>query len=187
MRPRHLLFGDDLGPAKVVHVREPSLGLEAVLVIDNVARHRMGDPTHGGSGGVVLWSRPPGRARRDPGLRRRRQAQRPLSRRVRRGADRRLQFPEHDPQRGRHRLDSRRPSRLRTRGQRGALEDAARPAGSEHSLHGGRGGGAARSRRPPSRRRFARTPAPSSTPSGRSASRPGERRSTSRPRRCGGR
>ena len=30
--------GDGLGPAKVVHVREPSMGLRAVLVIDNVAR-----------------------------------------------------------------------------------------------------------------------------------------------------
>jgi glutamate dehydrogenase (NAD(P)+) len=28
---------DDLGPAKIVHVREPALGLEAVLVVDNVA------------------------------------------------------------------------------------------------------------------------------------------------------
>jgi glutamate dehydrogenase (NAD(P)+) len=31
-------FGDDLGPAKVIHVHEPGLGLEAVLVVDNVAR-----------------------------------------------------------------------------------------------------------------------------------------------------
>ena len=30
-------FADDLGPAKVIHVHEPSLGLKAVLVIDNVA------------------------------------------------------------------------------------------------------------------------------------------------------
>lgn len=29
--------GDDLGPAKIIHVHEPGLGLEAVLVIDNVA------------------------------------------------------------------------------------------------------------------------------------------------------
>jgi glutamate dehydrogenase (NAD(P)+) len=29
---------DDLGPAKVIQVREPILGLEAVLVVDNVAR-----------------------------------------------------------------------------------------------------------------------------------------------------
>ena len=29
--------GDDLGPAKVVHVRDRELGLEAVLVVDNVA------------------------------------------------------------------------------------------------------------------------------------------------------
>jgi glutamate dehydrogenase (NAD(P)+) len=28
---------DDLGPAKIIHVHEPSLGLKAVLVIDNVA------------------------------------------------------------------------------------------------------------------------------------------------------
>jgi glutamate dehydrogenase (NAD(P)+) len=31
-------FGDDLGPAKVIHVHEPGLGLEAALVVDNVAR-----------------------------------------------------------------------------------------------------------------------------------------------------
>jgi hypothetical protein len=35
-------IGDELGPAKIVHVHEPALGLEAVLVIDNVAR---GAPT----------------------------------------------------------------------------------------------------------------------------------------------
>ena len=29
--------GDDLGPAKVIEVREPGLGLQAVLVVDNVA------------------------------------------------------------------------------------------------------------------------------------------------------
>ncbi|HTY79092.1 MAG TPA: Glu/Leu/Phe/Val dehydrogenase [Candidatus Bathyarchaeia archaeon] len=33
-----LAFADDLGPAKITHVREPRLGLEAVLVVDNVAR-----------------------------------------------------------------------------------------------------------------------------------------------------
>ncbi|HET9491095.1 MAG TPA: Glu/Leu/Phe/Val dehydrogenase [Methylomirabilota bacterium] len=33
-----LAFADDLGPAKVVQVREPRLGLEAALVVDNVAR-----------------------------------------------------------------------------------------------------------------------------------------------------
>jgi glutamate dehydrogenase (NAD(P)+) len=32
-----LADSDELGPAKVVHVREPGLGLEAVLVVDNVA------------------------------------------------------------------------------------------------------------------------------------------------------
>jgi glutamate dehydrogenase (NAD(P)+) len=32
-----LPFADDLGPAKVIHVHEPRLGLEAVLVVDNVA------------------------------------------------------------------------------------------------------------------------------------------------------
>lgn len=32
-----LTDSDELGPAKVVHVREPGLGLEAVLVVDNVA------------------------------------------------------------------------------------------------------------------------------------------------------
>jgi glutamate dehydrogenase (NAD(P)+) len=31
-------FGDELGPAKVIQVHEPSLGLRAVLVVDNVAR-----------------------------------------------------------------------------------------------------------------------------------------------------
>jgi glutamate dehydrogenase (NAD(P)+) len=31
-------FADDLGPAKIVHVHEPALGLRAVLVVDNVAR-----------------------------------------------------------------------------------------------------------------------------------------------------
>jgi glutamate dehydrogenase (NAD(P)+) len=31
-------FSDTLGPVKVVHVSEPSLGLRAVLVVDNVAR-----------------------------------------------------------------------------------------------------------------------------------------------------
>ena len=31
-------LGDTLGPAKVLHVCEPSLGLRAVLVVDNVAR-----------------------------------------------------------------------------------------------------------------------------------------------------
>lgn len=31
-------FTDDLGPAKIIHVYEPSLGLKATLVVDNVAR-----------------------------------------------------------------------------------------------------------------------------------------------------
>lgn len=31
-------LGDDLGPGKVIHVREPGIGLRAVLVVDNVAR-----------------------------------------------------------------------------------------------------------------------------------------------------
>ena len=30
-------FADELGPAKVIHVHEPSIGLRAVLVVDNVA------------------------------------------------------------------------------------------------------------------------------------------------------
>ncbi|MBM4285937.1 MAG: Glu/Leu/Phe/Val dehydrogenase [Deltaproteobacteria bacterium] len=30
-------FGDELGPAKIIHVYEPSVGLKAVLVVDNVA------------------------------------------------------------------------------------------------------------------------------------------------------
>jgi len=31
-------FADELGPAKVIHVHEPRLGLKAALVVDNVAR-----------------------------------------------------------------------------------------------------------------------------------------------------
>jgi glutamate dehydrogenase (NAD(P)+) len=31
-------YADDLGPAKVIHAHEPSVGLKAVLVIDNVAK-----------------------------------------------------------------------------------------------------------------------------------------------------
>ena len=31
-------FADDLGPGKIIHVHEPSLGLKATLVVDNVAR-----------------------------------------------------------------------------------------------------------------------------------------------------
>jgi glutamate dehydrogenase (NAD(P)+) len=31
-------FADDLGPFKIIHVQEPSLGLKGVLVVDNVAR-----------------------------------------------------------------------------------------------------------------------------------------------------
>ena len=31
-------FADELGPAKVIHVYEPSVGLKGVLVVDNVAR-----------------------------------------------------------------------------------------------------------------------------------------------------
>lgn len=31
-------FTDELGPFKVIHVYEPSVGLKAVLVVDNVAR-----------------------------------------------------------------------------------------------------------------------------------------------------
>lgn len=31
-------FSDDLGPAKIIHVYEPRIGLKAVLVVDNVAR-----------------------------------------------------------------------------------------------------------------------------------------------------
>lgn len=36
--PDFLSRADDIGPAKVIQVREPSLGLQAVLVVDNVAR-----------------------------------------------------------------------------------------------------------------------------------------------------
>lgn len=31
-------FADDLGPAKIIHVHEPSIGLRAILVVDNVAK-----------------------------------------------------------------------------------------------------------------------------------------------------
>ena len=31
-------FADEFGPLKVIHVYEPSAGLKAVLVVDNVAR-----------------------------------------------------------------------------------------------------------------------------------------------------
>ena len=31
-------FSDDLGPAKVIHIFEPSIGLKGVLVIDNIAK-----------------------------------------------------------------------------------------------------------------------------------------------------
>lgn len=31
-------FADELGPLKTIHVHEPSVGLRAVLVVDNVAR-----------------------------------------------------------------------------------------------------------------------------------------------------
>jgi glutamate dehydrogenase (NAD(P)+) len=30
-------FADELGPAKIIHIYEPSVGLKAVLVVDNVA------------------------------------------------------------------------------------------------------------------------------------------------------
>jgi glutamate dehydrogenase (NAD(P)+) len=31
-------FSDELGPFKIIHIYEPSVGLKAVLVVDNVAR-----------------------------------------------------------------------------------------------------------------------------------------------------
>lgn len=31
-------FADDLGPAKIIHVHEPAIGLRAILVVDNVAK-----------------------------------------------------------------------------------------------------------------------------------------------------
>jgi len=31
-------FADELGPSKIIHVHEPSIGLRAILVVDNVAR-----------------------------------------------------------------------------------------------------------------------------------------------------
>jgi len=36
--PNSFIAADDLGPAKIVHVQEPSIGLKATLVVDNVAR-----------------------------------------------------------------------------------------------------------------------------------------------------
>ncbi|MCW5772461.1 MAG: hypothetical protein KIT16_12545, partial [Rhodospirillaceae bacterium] len=30
-------LGDALGPARVIHVRQPAIGLEGILVVDNVA------------------------------------------------------------------------------------------------------------------------------------------------------
>ena len=36
--PECLVAGDDLGPAKIIQVQQPDIGLRAVLVIDNVAR-----------------------------------------------------------------------------------------------------------------------------------------------------
>jgi glutamate dehydrogenase (NAD(P)+) len=36
--PEMLIAGDDLGPAKIIQVQQPDIGLRAVLVIDNVAR-----------------------------------------------------------------------------------------------------------------------------------------------------
>ena len=31
-------FADELGPLKTIHVHEPSVGLRAILVVDNVAK-----------------------------------------------------------------------------------------------------------------------------------------------------
>ncbi len=31
-------FADDLGPSKIIHIHEPSIGLRAILVVDNVAK-----------------------------------------------------------------------------------------------------------------------------------------------------
>ncbi|MGE0552152.1 MAG: Glu/Leu/Phe/Val dehydrogenase [Gemmatimonadales bacterium] len=36
--PSLLPYGDDLGPAKIIRINQPALGLEAALVVDNVAR-----------------------------------------------------------------------------------------------------------------------------------------------------
>ena len=30
-------FADDLGPAKIIHLHEPVVGLRGILVVDNVA------------------------------------------------------------------------------------------------------------------------------------------------------
>jgi len=38
MRDDVFRFADELGPLKVIHVHEPSVGLKAILVVDNVAR-----------------------------------------------------------------------------------------------------------------------------------------------------
>lgn len=37
MEKNALQVADELGPARIIHVQEPSLGLRATLVIDNVA------------------------------------------------------------------------------------------------------------------------------------------------------
>ncbi len=31
-------FSDGLGPSKVIHIYEPSIGLRAILVVDNITR-----------------------------------------------------------------------------------------------------------------------------------------------------
>ncbi|MEZ4588021.1 MAG: Glu/Leu/Phe/Val dehydrogenase [Gemmatimonadales bacterium] len=36
--PPLMPYGDDLGPAKIIRINQPALGLEAALVVDNVAR-----------------------------------------------------------------------------------------------------------------------------------------------------
>jgi glutamate dehydrogenase (NAD(P)+) len=36
--PNCFVFADDLGPTKIIHVWEPSIGLRGILVVDNVAR-----------------------------------------------------------------------------------------------------------------------------------------------------
>lgn len=66
-------------------------------------RHRMGAPACGRGRGVALRPRAPRGARRDPGVRRGGQAQRPLSRGLRRGADRSLRFQGRGPPRRGHR------------------------------------------------------------------------------------
>ena len=56
-------LADELGPLKVIHVHEPSIGLKGILVVDNVARGpSVGGGAHGSrcypSENVLDWPAP---------------------------------------------------------------------------------------------------------------------------------